>query len=92
MFFIVIICFLLTDSLQSVCIKKLLRIKNILYELFKFNKPLTLFTDNNASKISMENGELNPKLKHISIKYHFNKDNIEKILIKLKYISVLIKC
>jgi len=71
----------------SVCIKKLLRIKNILYELFKFNKPLTLFTDNNASKISMENGELNPKLKHISIKYHFNKDNIEKNLIKLKYIS-----
>jgi len=35
----------------------------------------------------MENGELNPKLKHISIKYHFNKDNIEKNLIKLKYIN-----
>ena len=35
----------------------------------------------------MENGDLNPKLKHISIKYHFNKDNIEKNLIKLKYIE-----
>jgi len=33
----------------SLCIKKkLFRIKNILYELFKYNKPLILFTDNNS--------------------------------------------
>ena len=35
----------------------------------------------------MENGDLNPKLKHISIKYHFNRDNIEKNIIKLSYIE-----
>jgi len=71
----------------SLCIKKLLWIKNILFELFHFKKPITLYTDNRASKISMENGDLNPKLKHISINYHFNKDNIEKNIIKLSYIE-----
>ena len=35
----------------------------------------------------MENGDLNPKLKHISIKYHFNVDNIRKNIIKLDYIN-----
>ena len=52
-----------------------------------FNKPIKIFTDNLASKTSIENGELNSKLKHISIKYHFNKDNIEKKRIKLEYID-----
>jgi len=26
----------------------------------------------------MKNGDLNSKLKHIDIKYHFNRDNIDK--------------
>jgi len=34
----------------------------------------------------MKNGNLNPKLKYISIKYHFNYDYISKN-IKLKYIE-----
>ena len=35
----------------------------------------------------MENGDLNTKLKHIEIKYYFNKDLIEKNIIKLEYIN-----
>ena len=38
-----------------------------------------------ASKIAMENGELNTKLKHIAIKFYFNKDNIKNKRIKLEY-------
>ena len=35
----------------------------------------------------MENGDLNPKLKHISIKYHFKVDNIKKKIVELKHIE-----
>ena len=35
----------------------------------------------------MENGDLNPKLKHISIKYHFTVDNIKKKIVELKHIK-----
>jgi len=35
----------------------------------------------------MENGDLNSKLKHIDIKYHFNRDNIDKRRIKLEYVN-----
>ena len=36
----------------------------------------------------MENRDLNAKLKHIDIKYHFNRDNIDKHRIKLEYINI----
>jgi len=71
----------------SECIKKILWFKNILNEIFKFSKPIKLYTDNLSSKTSMENGDLNTKLKHIEIKYYFNKDLIEKNIIKLEYIN-----
>ena len=35
----------------------------------------------------MKNGDLNSKLKHIDIKYHFNRDNIDKRRIKLEYVN-----
>jgi len=71
----------------SICIKKILWIKNILYELFRYSRPITIYSDNTASTKSMENGDLNPKLKYISIKYHFNYDYISKNIIKLEYIE-----
>ena len=73
------------------CIKKVLNIKNILKELFNYNKPIKIYTDNLASKTTMENGELNNKLRHIDIKFHFNKDNIENKKITLET-SRLKKC
>jgi len=69
------------------CLKTILWLRNILYELLKFNKSITIYTDNLASKTSIENGELNSKLKCIDIKYHFSKDYIEKKIIKLEYID-----
>jgi len=41
-----------------------------------------------ASKKSIENGEVNTKLKHIAIKYHFNRDNIMNNQIKLMYKNI----
>jgi len=31
---------------------------------------MTIFTDNLGSKITIENGEINTKLKHIDIRFH----------------------
>jgi len=69
------------------CTKKVLYIRNILYELFNFKNLLKVYTDNIASKTIIESGELNNKLKHIEIKYYFNKDNIQNNKITLEYIN-----
>jgi len=69
----------------SECTKKALWFRNIIYELFNLKFTFTIYTDNMASKIAMENGELNTKLKHISIKFYFNNDNIKNKRIKLEY-------
>jgi len=57
----------------SLCIRKISWIRNILSELLNFRKPILIYTDNLPSLKSMENGYLNPKMKHIAIKYHFNR-------------------
>jgi len=46
-------------------LKKILWIRNILKELINYNKTITKYTDNLASKTTIENGEINTKLKHI---------------------------
>jgi len=69
------------------CTKKALWIRNILYEIFNIKKPIKIFTDNLASKTTIENCELNNKLKHIEIKFYFNKDNIKNNIIILEYIN-----
>jgi len=71
----------------SECTKKVLWIRNILKELFNLNKPIKIYTDNLASKTTIENGELNNKLKHIEIKFYFNRDNIKNNKITLEYIN-----
>jgi len=70
----------------SECTKKVLWIRNILQELFNYNKPIKIYTDNIASKTNIENDEINTKLKHIDIKFFFNKD-IDKGKITLDYIE-----
>jgi len=60
-----------------------------MYEIFKRDNPFILYTDNKASKRIIENGEINNKLKHINIHYHFNIDNMMKNKIKIKYINTL---
>ena len=69
------------------CTKSVLWIRNILSELFNFNQPIKIYTDNLSSKTTIENGQLNSRLKHINIKFYFNKDHIKNNRIKLEYIS-----
>ena len=69
------------------CTKKALWIRNILIELINYNKPMKIYTDNMASKTTIENGQLNSKLKHINIKFYFNKDHIKNKNIILEYVS-----
>jgi hypothetical protein len=64
-----------------------LNIRNILSELFEYNKLIKIYTDNLASKTTIENGEINNKLRHIDIKFHFNKDNIKNKKVILEYIK-----
>jgi len=71
----------------SECIKKVLSIRNILEELIRFNGSIKIFTDNLASKINIENGNVNSKSKHIQIKFHIDRDYIEKKFVKLLYID-----
>ncbi len=72
---------------MSECVKKALNLRNILKELFNYEKPFKIYTDNLASKTTIENGELNNKLRHIEIKFYFNKDNIKNKKINLEYIK-----
>jgi hypothetical protein len=60
------------------CSKEVPGIKNTLIELFNDRSPITIHADDMASKIYIENGEINTKLKHTSIKYYFNKANFLK--------------
>ena len=69
------------------CTKKALWIKNIFKEFFNIKKPFKIMTDNFASKTTLENGEINNKLKHVDIKFHFNYDNIINNKITLDYIN-----
>jgi len=59
-------------------------LRNIIKE--KLNKKLkkTINIKNIAKKKIMENGEINTKLKHIDVRYHFNRDSILKKRINLK--------
>lgn len=68
-------------------IKKILWIRNIIKEILNKWITVKIYTDNQASKKIMENGEINTKLKHISVRYHFNRDNIAKKKVKLEYID-----
>eukprot|EP00833_Pecoramyces_ruminatium_P000589 jgi/Orpsp1_1/1174621/evm.model.c7180000050778.2 len=68
------------------CVRKALYIRNLLIETLNIKKPITIYTDNQASKKIIENGEINNKLKHLDIKLHFNFDNIKNNKIKLEYI------
>jgi len=68
-------------------VKKILWIRNIIKEILNKKLNITIYTDNQASKCIMENGEINTKLKHIDVRYHFNRDNILKKRINLKYID-----
>jgi len=67
----------------SECIKRVLWLRNLIKELFGVEKEITIFTDNLSNKITMENGDLNTKLKHrIKLKYINTEEMLADILTK----------
>ena len=68
-------------------VKKMLWFRNIIKEVLNKKLNLTIYTDNQTSKCIMENGEVNTKLKHIDVRYNFNRNNILKKRINLKYVD-----
>jgi len=67
--------------------KKILWIRNILFKLFNFNKPIIIYNDNQANKTTFENEHLNLKLNCVIIKFCFNQDHIKNKRLTLNYIS-----
>ena len=71
----------------SECAKHSLWYKNLLNELgIKINN-VKIFVDNKATIYNSENQSINPKSKHIDIRYHHIRDLVNKGLIKLNYIN-----
>jgi len=71
----------------SECAKHSLWYKNLLNELNINIKEITIFVDNKATIYNSENQSINPKSKHIDIRYHHIRDLVNKKIIKLKYIK-----
>jgi len=60
------------------CIRKVLLIKNLLLRLFGYKETITIYTDNEANKTSIESGQLNPKLIHIAVKFPYQSERYWK--------------
>jgi len=71
----------------SECAKHSLWYKNLLNELNINIKEIAIFVDNIATIYNSENQSINPKTKHIDIRYHHIRDLVNKKIIKLKYIK-----
>jgi len=69
-------------------VKKILWLRNIIKEILNKKLNITIYTDNQSSKCIMKNDEINSKLKHKDIRYHFNRDNILNKRINLRYVGM----
>ncbi|KAG4091481.1 hypothetical protein H8356DRAFT_1363543 [Neocallimastix lanati (nom. inval.)] len=59
--------------------KKILWIRNILFELFNFNKPIIIYNDNQANKTTFENEHLNLKLNSDVLTKNVNRTQMSKL-------------
>ena len=71
----------------SECVKHSLWYRNFMNELNINIDYVTTFVDNKATIYNSENQSINPKSKHIDIRYHHIRDLISKKLIVLKYVK-----
>jgi len=71
----------------SECAKHALWYKHFLNELNIDIGSVTIFVDNKATIYNSINQSINPKSKHIDIRYHHIRDLVSKKLIQLKYIK-----
>lgn len=49
-------------------------------------EPITLYEDNNGCKAIAENPTCHKRSKHIDIKYHFSREQVERKLIRVEYV------
>ena len=71
----------------STCAKQCLWYMNLLNELNYNMENVIINVDNKAAIYNCQNQSINPKSKHIDIKYHHIRDLIKKNKIKLEYIE-----
>eukprot|EP00833_Pecoramyces_ruminatium_P000880 jgi/Orpsp1_1/1174912/evm.model.c7180000051932.1 len=69
------------------CARHCLWYKNIFSELGINIKPITINTDNKAAIYNCENETINPKSKHIDLRYHSIRELIKRNYINLKYVE-----
>lgn len=67
--------------------KEAIFLKGLLFELISFNRPITLFNDNQGAHKLVVNDVFHKRTKHIRVKYHFIRDVVSKNLIEVKYLS-----
>jgi hypothetical protein len=76
---------------MAACIQEVIFFKNLLFELnIRANHPTPLFCffcDNQGALALAESTKNHPKIKHISIKFHFIRDAVKDGFVKLRYIS-----
>lgn len=69
-------------------VKEALWLKSLAESInLKINKPIILYEDNNGCISIANNPTSHKRSKHIDIKYHFSREQVEKNVIKLNYIS-----
>lgn len=74
----------------NACAKEAIYIKSILQELGYYKQEkLPIYSDNNGALLLAKNPVFHERTKHISVKYHYIRDLIEKGIIDLIYINTL---
>ena len=69
------------------CARHCLWYRNIFKELGLNNNSITINTDNKAAIYNCENETINPKSKHIDLRYHSIRELIKEKYINLKYVK-----
>jgi len=72
------------------CSRHCLWYRNMFKELgikINDNSTITINTDNKAAIYNSENETINPKSKHIDLRYHSIRESIKNNYIKLKYVK-----
>ena len=69
------------------CARHCLWYRNVFKELGLKQDTITINTDNKAAIYNCENETINPKSKHIDLRYHSIRELIKKNYINLKYIK-----
>lgn len=65
--------------------KEAVYLKNLLNELVGFDKPVTIFNDNQSAHKLATNPVFHKRSKHIDVKYHFVRECVSNNVVNIKY-------